>query len=95
MVDPSAQVAQLGPAIASRFGWEPLLLSTQLNFQRSRHAQLQVYEQGFVKEGVAAGGMAIAASLATGASVETLRQWVDDLGDRAIAASGIASAVTD
>ncbi|WP_338442748.1 TIGR00303 family protein [Synechococcus elongatus IITB4] len=95
MADRSAQVAELGPAIAAQLGSEPLLLSTQLDFSQSRHAQLRVYEQGFVKEGVAAGGMAIAASLTCGATVETLRAWVDDLGDRAIAASGIASAATD
>jgi NaMN:DMB phosphoribosyltransferase len=29
----------------------------------SQYPQLQVYEQGFVKEGVGAGGLAIAASL--------------------------------
>ena len=80
--DPTAKVPELGPAIAAQFGLEPLLLSTQLDFSRSRHAQLRVYEQGFVKEGVAAGGMAIAASLAAGATVDTLRDWVDALGDR-------------
>ena len=39
------------------------LISTQLSFADSQYAQLQVYEQGFVKEGVGAGGLAIAASL--------------------------------
>lgn len=39
------------------------LLATQLNFASSRFTQLQAYEQGFVKEGVGAGGCAIAASL--------------------------------
>jgi uncharacterized protein (TIGR00303 family) len=39
------------------------LISTQLSFADSRYSQLQVYEQGFVKEGVGAGGLAIAASL--------------------------------
>jgi uncharacterized protein (TIGR00303 family) len=39
------------------------LLSTQLSFTESHYPQLQVYEQGFVKEGVGAGGLAIAASL--------------------------------
>jgi uncharacterized protein (TIGR00303 family) len=39
------------------------LISTQLSFADSRYPQLQVYEQGFVKEGVGAGGAAIAASL--------------------------------
>jgi uncharacterized protein (TIGR00303 family) len=39
------------------------LLATQLNFSTSRYAQLRAYEQGFVKEGVGAGGCAIAAHL--------------------------------
>jgi uncharacterized protein (TIGR00303 family) len=39
------------------------LISTQLSFADSKYPQLQVYEQGFVKEGVGAGGLAIAASL--------------------------------
>ncbi len=39
------------------------LLSTNLSFAHSQYPQLQVYEQGFVKEGVGAGGLAIAASL--------------------------------
>ena len=40
------------------------LISTQLSFASSQYPQLQVYEQGFVKEGVGAGGLAIVASLA-------------------------------
>jgi uncharacterized protein (TIGR00303 family) len=39
------------------------LISTQLSFATARYPQLQVYERGFVKEGVGAGGLAIAASL--------------------------------
>jgi uncharacterized protein (TIGR00303 family) len=39
------------------------LISTKLSFADSRYPQLQVYEAGFVKEGVGAGGAAIAASL--------------------------------
>jgi uncharacterized protein (TIGR00303 family) len=39
------------------------LLGTQLSFANSRYPNLQVYEQGFVKEGVGAGGCAIAAHL--------------------------------
>jgi uncharacterized protein (TIGR00303 family) len=39
------------------------LLSTNLSFANSKYPQLQVYEQGFVKEGVGAGGLAISASL--------------------------------
>lgn len=39
------------------------LLATQLNFTDSQFPQLQSYEQGYVKEGVGAGGCAIAAHL--------------------------------
>lgn len=39
------------------------LLATQLNFAASRYMALQSYEQGYVKEGVGAGGAAIAAHL--------------------------------
>lgn len=39
------------------------LLATQLNFSQSCYPQLQAYERGYVKEGVGAGGLAIAASL--------------------------------
>jgi uncharacterized protein (TIGR00303 family) len=39
------------------------LLATQLSFAQSRYPQLRAYEQGFVKEGVGAGGCAIAAHL--------------------------------
>jgi NaMN:DMB phosphoribosyltransferase len=39
------------------------LVATTLTFSTSRYPQLQAYEQGFVKEGVGAGGCTIAASL--------------------------------
>ncbi len=39
------------------------LMATQLSFANSRFAQLRAYEQGYVKEGVGAGGCAIAAHL--------------------------------
>lgn len=48
--------------LAKMIGNVPLL-ATQLSFANSRYPQLQAYEQGFVKEGVAAGSCAIAAYL--------------------------------
>ena len=39
------------------------LMATQLNFTHSRYSALQFYEKGFVKEGVGAGGAAIASYL--------------------------------
>lgn len=41
----------------------PPLLATGLSFANSAYPQLQAYEQGFVKEGVGAGGACIAANL--------------------------------
>jgi len=38
------------------------LLATQLDFSASKYPVLQAYQQGFVKEGVGAGGCAIAQS---------------------------------
>jgi uncharacterized protein (TIGR00303 family) len=48
----------------------PPLLGTGLDFTRSRFTQLQAYEQGFVKEGVGAGAISIAAHLSY--------QWLQD-----------------
>jgi uncharacterized protein (TIGR00303 family) len=48
--------------LAQEIGQVPLL-ATQLSFTGSRYPQLRAYEQGFVKEGVGAGGCAIAAHL--------------------------------
>jgi uncharacterized protein (TIGR00303 family) len=41
----------------------PCLATTQLNFKNAKSPGLLAYEQGFVKEGMAAGGMAIAVSI--------------------------------
>ncbi len=45
---------------------KPSLLATELSFINSSYPQLQAYEQGFVKEGVGAGGACIAANLTRG-----------------------------
>ncbi|HEY9704043.1 MAG TPA: TIGR00303 family protein [Allocoleopsis sp.] len=61
-------------------GKTPILLGTKLNFSTSHYPQLQIYEQGYVKEGVGAGGSAIAAHLLDWnqtqliAAIETLLQ---------------------
>ncbi len=54
--DPSADAVGLAQAICP-------FLSAEINFGISTYPQLQMYEQGFVKEGVGAGGCAIAAAL--------------------------------
>jgi uncharacterized protein (TIGR00303 family) len=55
------------------------LLATALNFARSPYPQLQVYEEGFVKEGVGAGGMAIAAYLYQNWGQTQLQQAIESL----------------
>ncbi|HEY9737270.1 MAG TPA: TIGR00303 family protein [Trichocoleus sp.] len=55
------------------------LLATQLSFATSSYPQLRVYEQGFVKEGVGAGGCAIAAHLYGGWGQDQLLQSVEAL----------------
>jgi uncharacterized protein (TIGR00303 family) len=63
--------------LAALIGEVPLL-ATQLQFRESRFGQLRAYEQGFVKEGVGAGGCAIAAHLA-GWDPVRLGAAIDDL----------------
>lgn len=57
------------------------LIATQLSFASSRYASLQAYEQGFVKEGMGAGGCAIAASLMAGWEQTQLLQVIETLTD--------------
>ncbi|AFY75820.1 MAG: TIGR00303 family protein [Hydrococcus sp. C42_A2020_068] len=56
--DPTGDTVGLAVAIANA-----PLLATQLSFANSSYPQLQAYERGYVKEGVGAGGCAIAAYL--------------------------------
>ena len=56
--DPSGDTVGLAQQIG-----DVSLVATQLNFATSRYPQLRVFEHGFVKEGVGAGGCAIAAHL--------------------------------
>jgi uncharacterized protein (TIGR00303 family) len=64
--------------LAELIGQVPLL-ATPLSFQPSRYRVLQVYEQGFVKEGVGAGGCAIAASLVADWGQTQLLMAIEDL----------------
>jgi uncharacterized protein (TIGR00303 family) len=56
--DPTGKTVDLALAVQ-----DVPLLATQLSFAKSKFPQLRAYEQGFVKEGVGAGGAAIAAHL--------------------------------
>lgn len=58
------------------------LLATQLSFATSSYPQLQAYEQGYVKEGVGAGGCAIAAHLYQGWNQTQLLQAIEGLSER-------------
>ncbi len=55
------------------------LLATQLSFAASRYAQFRAYEQGYVKEGVGAGGCAIAAHLYQGWTEAELLSVIESL----------------
>ncbi|MBG0747663.1 MAG: TIGR00303 family protein [Planktothrix agardhii KL2] len=67
--------------LAEMLGNVPLL-ATQLNFSTSVYPQLRAYEQGYVKEGVGAGGAAIAADLALGWNNTQLLQAIEAVADR-------------
>ncbi|MGB7056310.1 MAG: TIGR00303 family protein [Geitlerinemataceae cyanobacterium] len=75
--DPTADTCGL----ARDLGDVPLL-ATQLNFATSRFESLRAYERGYVKEGVGAGGCAIAASLYRGWSSSQLLAAIETLADR-------------
>lgn len=81
-LDPSGDTPGLAQAIGQHFQPAPMLLSTALDFSNSSHPALRAYEEGFVKEGVAAGGSAIATSLSRGLSSEALVGEVDRFCDR-------------
>ncbi len=67
--------------LAQDIGAVPLL-ATELSFSTSRYPQLQAYEQGYVKEGVGAGGCAIAAHLYKGWNLVQLLQSIEGLVER-------------
>lgn len=67
--------------LAQILGGVPLL-ATGLSFGESRHPQLQAYERGYVKEGVGAGGLAIAVALAGGWDQQQMVAHIDALYDQ-------------
>jgi uncharacterized protein (TIGR00303 family) len=72
--DPSGDTIGLASAIAT-----VPLLATTLNFAEAHYPQLQVYEQGYVKEGVGAGGCAIAAHLLQNWGQQELLEAIEQL----------------
>jgi uncharacterized protein (TIGR00303 family) len=75
--DPSGDTVGLAEVVG-----EVPLLASQLSFARSRHPQLRAYERGYVKEGVGAGGCAIAAHLYGDWTQNQLLAAIEALGDR-------------
>lgn len=69
--DPSGNTVALAQLVGSP------LLATCLSFQSSRFPQLRAYEQGYVKEGVGAGGLAIASDLYATWNQSTLLQAIE------------------
>jgi uncharacterized protein (TIGR00303 family) len=80
--DPSGDTVGLAKAIGS-----VPLISTNLNFQTARYEQLRMYERGFVKEGVGAGGCAIAAALYANWDNQQMVCAIEDLLSMALATS--------
>lgn len=71
--DPTAQVVALADDVGAP------LVTSELNFSHSRFPALRMYEQGFVKEGVAAGGCALAAHWYKGWDNEQVLAVVEQL----------------
>ncbi len=67
--------------LAKMIGDVPLL-ATKLSFAESIYSNLRLYEEGFVKEGVAAGGLAIASHLLAGWSQNQLQSCIESLVER-------------
>jgi NaMN:DMB phosphoribosyltransferase len=55
----SSDLALLLQRIAGRWGQEPLAFACGLRFSGCTSPELLAYEQGYVKEGVGAGGLAL------------------------------------
>ncbi|HLI25598.1 MAG TPA: TIGR00303 family protein [Chloroflexota bacterium] len=77
LADPTADL----PGLVAPLGPYPVL-GTALSFARSRHLALRRYEEFLVKEGVGAGGAAVAAALAAGITPEQLRRAVERVYER-------------
>jgi uncharacterized protein (TIGR00303 family) len=77
--DPSADAVGLAVGIPPA-----LFLSAPMQFAKSRYEQLQMYDRGFVKEGVGAGGAAITAALHRDWDSEDILQATEDLLDQMV-----------
>lgn len=84
VADPSADVVGLASDVSSDLP----LIAVNLDFSRSRHGGLRDYERFLVKEGVGAGGAAIAALLGGGCSLAVLHAAIDMVYDDLLRADG-------
>ncbi len=84
--DPTADTVGLAELIG-----DVPLLATQLSFAKARYPQLRAYEQGYVKEGVAAGGCAIAATLHRNWGQAELLAAIEEICDQQIAVNHLQS----
>nr|WP_242022649.1 TIGR00303 family protein [Microcoleus sp. FACHB-831] len=83
--DPTGDTVGLARAVGEMpDGKTPPLLASRLSFAASRYPQLRAYEQGYVKEGVGAGGAAIAAHLYQGWGQDKLLVAIEALVERCI-----------
>ena len=81
-----SDLAALLGRIAERWSSEPLAFAASLRFSGCRSPQLLAYEQGYVKEGVGAGGLALLWEL-SGRSPEALAVACDQACDQLQAAT--------
>lgn len=72
--DPTGKTVELAQMVGS-----VPLLATKLSFADSKYPQLRAYEQGYVKEGMGAGGVAVAAHLTLGWNQPQLLQAIEAL----------------
>jgi len=79
--DPTGDTVKLSKTIDANLA----LLSCNLSFANSTYPSLRMYEQGYVKEGVAAGGMAIAAHLLANWQQDQLLASIESLVKRSFA----------
>jgi uncharacterized protein (TIGR00303 family) len=78
--DPTGATVELAKLIPNH----PCLMSSKLSFADSRYPQLRAYEQGFVKEGMGAGGMCIAAHVSYGWGQEQLLTAIEEVKNNEI-----------
>ncbi|MGB3650148.1 MAG: nicotinate-nucleotide--dimethylbenzimidazole phosphoribosyltransferase [Rivularia sp. (in: cyanobacteria)] len=80
--DSTGKTTELAQQIGRKNVVTPSLLATGLCFNNSRYIQLQAYEQGFVKEGMGAGGACIAAYLSENWQQQQLIEAIEAQLDR-------------